>query len=283
MKELYNDQIHSPAFQKLCDFIWSPDLNCPYVNSVIKDHNPGLKIFNKDIPLTESKGVIFIGMCQLIEDCFEAMPKEGKYIIIHRTNDRSFTQAMYKKKPASVKHVYTVDCAVTEPDVTAIPFGLASIDGEDNIIKGIVAEAVRSAETKIFCRYNVNNSGYTKERIASIPILESKPFVKVITKQIPATEFYRQIKSHKFTMSLQGQGKDCSRTYAAMILGSIPIVTECTEMRHFQDMPLVYCPPDLTNDITLEWLNAQDVSGKSTDRIRMSYWENEVNNKRREL
>src|SRR4051812_41006222 len=100
MKELVNDQIHAPAFQMLCNFIWSPNPFCDYVHSVIREYNPGLKIFNKEIPLTASTGVIFIGMCQLIEDCFDAMPQEGSYIIIHRTNDRSFTQAMYKKKSA---------------------------------------------------------------------------------------------------------------------------------------------------------------------------------------
>lgn len=282
MKELYDDQIHSPAFQKLCDFIWSPDFNCPYVNSVIKDHNPSLKIFNKDIP-PGSKGIIFIGMCQLIEDCFDAIPKEGKYIIIHRTSDRSFTEEMYKKKPPSVKHIYSVDCAVKSSDCTAIPFGLASIMGEDEVIKIIAKEDIRHGSTQIFCRYNVNDSGYTGERIASIPILQRKPFVKVVTKQIPATDFYREIKAHRFTMSLQGCGKDCARTYSAMILGSIPIVTDCTELRHFEDMPLVYCPADITNELTQAWMDAQDVSGKSTERIRMSYWENEIQNKKREL
>ena len=61
-------------------------------------------------------------------------------------------------------------------------------------------------------------------------------------------------------------------------IGSIPIVTDCPEMRHFEDMPLVYCPKDF-NEITNEWLDKakESVKDKSTERLRMSYWENHLN------
>lgn len=278
MKPLHEDQIHAPAFQKLCDFIWAPQADDGYIQSVIKEHNPNLKVFNSQIPMTSGSGVIFVGMAQLIEHCLDAMPREGNYIIVHRTNDRSFTQAMYAKKPASVKHIYTVDCAVNERDVSAIPIGIATINGEDELLKKIVNEEVQPAMTKLFCRYNVNPA--TVERLASLPILKKKPFAKVIEEQIPEDEFYRQIKAHKFTMSLRGCGPDACRTWDAICLGSIPIISECVEMRHFSDLPVIYCPADM-NSITDEWLDSQNVSG-STERMRMSYWENHLNQKRKE-
>lgn len=270
MKPLHEDQIHAPAFQKLCDFIWAPNPDDGYIQSVIKEHNPNL--FPVNAALIPSKGVIFIGMAQLIETVFDQLPREGNLIIVHRTNDRSFTQAMYAKKPASVKHIYTVDCAVNEKDVSAIPIGIATINGEDELLKQIVKEEVQPAMTKLFCRYNVNPA--TVERLASLPILKKKPFAKVVEEQIPEDEFYRQIKAHKFTMSLRGCGPDACRTWDAICLGSIPIISECVEMRHFSDLPVIYCPTDM-NSITDEWLDSQNVSG-STERMRMSYWENHL-------
>ena len=79
-------------------------------------------------------------------------------------------------------------------------------------------------------------------------------------------------------MALAGCGADASRQWTSIILGSIPIVTDCPEMRHFEDMPLVYCPADF-NQITNEWLDAskQGIGYKSTARLRMSYWENHLN------
>ena len=83
-------------------------------------------------------------------------------------------------------------------------------------------------------------------------------------------------------MALAGCGADASRQWAAIQLGSIPIVTDCPQMRHFEDLPLVYCPD--FNEITEEWLDekAEEVKGKSTDRMRMSYWQKHIENKRRE-
>jgi hypothetical protein len=186
---------------------------------------------------------------------------------------------MYRKKPANVKHIYTVDCAVNYPDVSAIPIGFATINGEDNLIKTIAKEKQPTrALTKLFVRYNVNNSGYTQERIDSIAKLKHKPFVKVVEEQIPTDEFYREIKSHDFTMSLRGCGADACRTWDAIALGSVPIVSDCVEMRHFSDLPIIYAPKDC-NEITLEWLNSQIISG-TTERMRMSYWTEHVTQKR---
>lgn len=284
MLPLHEDQIHAPAFQKISDFIWGEEGRCDYELSVIREHNPKLKMVNASNFPKEGKGVLFIGMCHLIEEIFQVLPKTGEWIIIHRTNDRSFTKAMYNKKPESVKHIYTVDCQVHELDVSAIPFGVSSILGEDEIIKPIISEPVEPAKTKIFCRYNVNPG--TLHRNESLPILRTKPFVKLIEEQIPVDQFYRECKAHKFTMALAGCGMDASRQWSAILLGSIPIVTDCIEMRHFEDLPMIYCPHNM-NDITEEWLSAMSIgtgiTEKNTMRMRMSYWKKHLENKKREL
>lgn len=287
MKALYNDQIHAPAFQKICTHIWSDDVSreqksgvWDYYVSVSKEFNKPL-VDHTNIP---DSGVIFVGMCHLLEEVFKSMPKTGSYIIVHRTNDRPFTQQMYDLKPPSVKHIYTVDCRVKAPDVSAIPFGNASINGEDNLVKQIAKEKKSKADKLLFCCYNTNPD--TPHRNASIPILKGKDFAFVYEleyphKQMAADDFYRNVKSHKYTMALAGCGADASRQWAAIQLGSIPIVTDCVEMRHFEDMPMIYCPGDI-NDITTEWLNKQELSNKSTERMRMSYWEKHLNEKRKE-
>lgn len=279
MKPLHEDQIHSPAFQKISDFIWSANKSEEYILSVIRDINPNLKVINKHSP--PLKGVLFVGMNQLIEDVFDQISREGSYIIICAPQDRSFTEAFYKRKPKSVKHIYTTNCQVKADDVTAIPMGIATITGECQTLKQVAQEEVKKAETLVFVRYNVNNSGYTEERKASLPILKSKSFCKVVEEQIPQDEFLREIKAHKFTMALKGQGKDAARQWEAVTLGSIPILTDCIEMRFFEDMPVVYCPNDV-NNLTEEYLENQKV-GTNTDKIRFSYWESHIKKMRDDL
>lgn len=279
---IHLDQIHSPAFQKICDYIWSDDVGrveksgvYGYFDSISKELNKPL-ISEASMPLS---GVIFVGMCHILEDVFRRLPRDGNYIIVHRTNDRPFTQEMYDKKPPSVKHIYTVDSRVYASDVSAIPFGNASINGTDNLIDIIYKEKIPKAKTLIFARYNVNPD--TPHRNESLKYLRNNPIVKLVEEQIPADEFYRNVKAHKYTMALAGCGADASRQWAAIQLGSIPIVTDCLEMWHFNDMPMIYCPADFTK-LNEEWLNGHDLSNKSTERMTMTYWTKHLQDKRNE-
>lgn len=282
--ELFQDQINSPAFMQISDFIWSDRVNDAYVQSVYGAYN--LQIVNKDIKPKKS-GVIFLGMGQIIEDIFDKMRTwhdSNTYIIIAAPQDRSFTYKMYERKPINIKYIYTTNCQVKEHDVSAYPIGIASIGSYDYTLEAIGNEEVPKAQTKVFVRYNYNNHGYTQERKDSIAPLKYKTsFVKIIEHQIPADEFLREVKAHRFTMSLRGEGPDCLRTYMAISLGSIPIVSDCVEMRMFEDMPMVYCPKDIYNELTEEWLDSIDISGKNTERVRMSYWKKHLQDKRNDF
>lgn len=275
MKPLYEDQIHTPAWQKLCDYIWAEKEPRGYEVSVKEHHNKDIQLINgNDLP--GRSGVIFVGMCHLIEDVFRKLPKEGNYIVVHRTNDRSFTQYMLDQKPVSVKHIFTVDCAVNNYSVTAIPFGVSSIMGEDPFLKSIANEEKKEASKRIFACYNSNRD--TKHRNESLEFSRTSPLVNYMPPTISQEEFHRHCRDHEFVLALAGCGADASRQWSSMTLGSIPIVSDVTEMRHFEDMPLVYCPA--FNQITNEWLDKakESVNGKSIDKLRMSYWQERLSN-----
>lgn len=265
--------INSNGFIQLCDYIYQPDKNCPEVKSILYRHQPleayrpGSKIYS---------GIIYVGTNQQVEKLFTELPTEGKFIVIHRDNDRSFIKAYYDKMPPSVKHIYTVNCQVVAQNVTAIPIGLATTDG--NLLKSICQEDVRMANTQIFCRLNTTH--LTHERRQVIEKLKHLPaLAEVVDFQMDTNNFYKKIQAHKLTLSLQGYGKDCLRTYEAIILGSIPIVTDCIEMRHFEDMPIAFMPLN----ITAGWCDAQNKEGKTTERCRMSYWQTEIYKKWNEV
>lgn len=289
MKPLWEDQIHAPAFQKECTHIWSDDYS-RVDKSGVWDYYTGVSK-ELGIPLVDQtnipkSGVIFVGMCHILEQVFNSMPIHGDYIIVHRTNDRPFTEEMYRAKPKSVKHIYTVDSRVNRRDVSAIPFGFASINGEDNLVKQIAVEEKRPTDKRVFLCYNTNKD--TPHRNASIPAMKTKDFAFVFELdypkvQMPTDEFARNVRDHEFTMALAGCGADASRQWVAISLGSIPIVSDTIEMRHFDDLPMAYCPHNF-DDITETWLDEQvkNMQWKSTDRMRMSYWAEHIKNKRKE-
>ena len=286
MIPLHLDQIHNAPFIEACTHIWSDDVSresksgvWDYYQSISKEFNKPL-IDHTNVP---DNAVIFVGMCHLVEEVFKKLPTKKSYIIVHRTNDRQYLASFDEVKPASVKHVYTVDCNGVFPNVTAIPFGNSSINGEDPLVKLVAKEPKRKVDKELFLCYNTNPD--TPHRNESIPIMKRKDFAFVFeldypTIQMAGDEFYRNVHAHKYTMALAGCGADASRQWAAIQLGSIPIVTDCPQMRHFEDMPIIFCPKDM-NDITLEWLDSQ-VIGTSTERMRASYWKQHITNKRNE-
>lgn len=288
MKPLYEDQIHNAPFINMCTHVWSDDVGrtsksgvWDYYVAISKEFDKPL-IDHTNIP---DKAVIFIGMCHLIEEVFKKLPIGGNYIIVHRTNDRQYLPEFDAVKPLSVKHVYTVDCKGVFSNVSAIPFGNSSINGEDELVKMVAKEKMRLTKTRVFVCYNTNPD--TPHRNESIPIMKRKDFAYVFelnypTIQMAGDEFYRNVHSHQYTMALAGCGADASRQWAAIQLGSIPIVTDCQQMRHFEDLPMVFCPEFET--ITDEWLDEQaiKVKGKSTERMRASYWINHINEKKKE-
>ena len=302
MKPLHEDQIHNAPFIQACTHIWSDDVSRADKSGVWGYYEAISKEFNK--PLVDhtnvpSHGVIFVGMCHLIESVFQSLPTTGSYIIIHRTNDRQYLPEFDAVKPKSVKHVYTVDCKGVFPNVTAIPFGNASINGEDNLVKKVatgnddLAEGFRKHGTKLFVCFNTNPN--TPHRIEAIEHLRDKLFAFVYEleyphKQMDGGTFYKNVKYHKFTMALAGCGADASRQWAAIQLGSIPIVTDCPQMRHFEKLPLVFCPKNM-EDITESWLDEQyetmirmcETGEKSTEKMRMSFWKNDVSLRRKEF
>lgn len=302
MKPLFEDQIHNGPFIALCDMIWSDDVSRTEKSGVWDYYQSISKEFN--IPLVDhtnvpQSGVVFVGMCHLIENIFQSLPRNGNYIIIHRTNDRQYLPEFDAVKPPSVKHVYTVDCKGVFSNVTAIPFGLSSINGEDNILKEVIKgydgedEWRAMNNRKIFACYNVNAD--TVHRNKSLPFIENNPLVNYVKPPIGQYEFHHACMSHDFVMALAGCGADASRQWSSIILGekrreefgyvgSIPIVTDCEQMRHFADLPIVFCPENF-EDITEEWLDEQKekMQYRSTLRMRMSYWINHVQEKRKEF
>lgn len=287
MIPLWEDQIHAPVFQKQCEYFYSDDVSrdnksgvWEYALQCASDYN--MKLI--DYTCMPKSGVIYVGLCHILEDIYDKIPRDGSYIIVHRTNDRPYTSEMHRRKPDSIKHIYSVDSQVYAPDVSAIPFGNASINGNDNLVGQIAVEPKREVDKSIFVCYNTNAA--TVHRNASIMAMMDKPYAFVYKLDYPhiqmaGDEFYRNVHGHKYTMALAGCGADASRQWAAIQLGSIPIVTDCPEMRHFADLPLIYCPKNFA-DLTIEWLEAQDMTGKSTDRMRASYWTKHIQDKRKE-
>lgn len=274
-----DDQINSDAFFKFCDYFYSPNNYYPYALEVLQKY-PNMKLFSPENPMQNKSAIIFVGMCCQVEECFKIMPDEGNYIVIQRDNERPFIESYYAMKRPSVKRVYTIECQVVKSDVIALPHGVASIEGPNYNLEQVRNESF-VVDKSIFCRLNTNPN--THVRTAVVSALRNNPLVSVVEHQLDQIEFYRHVKAHRFTMALQSGGKDTTRVWEALCLGTIPIISRCIEMSYFEDMPVAYYPEA---GITQQWIDSFDENWRNTKSLKratMSYWRNDIMNLKLEM
>jgi len=275
MIPLWEDQINSDAWIKHCDFAFD-EYNDPYVSQF------DIQRFHNKNGLAE-RGTIFCGTTQSIHRCLSSINEKGNYILITRDIDIRITQDIFDSRPKSIKHWFAINCQIKHPGITAIPYGCNSILGFSENLK-IIFETVERNDpnNKIFCRINIPNElPYDHERHKCIQQLINNPKATVILKQISALEMFTEMRKHIFVAAPIGVGDDCLRMCESIIMGAIPVLTDCPTTRQFEDLPVAY-----TTDwnITEDWCMEQReiVKDKSTERIRMSYWANQLKNKKLE-
>ena len=73
-------------------------------------------------------------------------------------------------------------------------------------------------------------------------------------------------------------GFDTMRLWEALYMKTIPIVTDCVALRHFQDLPILYSK-DFT-EITEDYLNEkyEEMKDKLWDNLKLfaSYWNQKI-------
>ncbi len=280
------EQINSDSFFQFCDYFYSPTADYAYALQVLQKY-PNMKMFSPWHPMENKTAIIFVGMCTQIEKCFEIMPEDGNYIIVHRDNDRQYIADYHKIRKPSVKHVYTIELTVNHPEIlTALPFGVASIEGPNFTVEQVRLEFIAGrldlfpqTDKKVFCRININPQTPFRKEI--VEYLRNNPLATVLESQISPLDFMRQIQSHKFCISLGGMGNDTTRTWECLCLGTIPILWDTFAMHQFEDMPVAFYPGH--GNITQEWMDSLDFSKKSLNRATMSYWRNLLLEHKRQL
>lgn len=86
--------------------------------------------------------------------------------------------------------------------------------------------------------------------------------------------YYRRVSQHRFTISPEGGGADCHRTWEALYLKSVPIVQRSPEMEHFSDLPILFT--DDYSELTPNYLEEQYARMLATEynieKLYLSYW-----------
>jgi len=127
---------------------------------------------------------------------------------------------------------------------------------------------------------NFNTTTYPTERNYVKNLFNDK---KWITKEqnVSWKEYYISLSNSKFCLSPRGNGIDTHRIWEALYLRTIPIVKRSYYMEEFSDLPILFI--DDWRELSEEFLEEKYQQIKKTaynaEKIKMSYWKQEINKK----
>lgn len=123
------------------------------------------------------------------------------------------------------------------------------------------------------------NIGTNEEQRGSVyKLFSSKPYCYCCSRK-PMEEYLMDMKKSHFVLSPTGRGLDCFRTWEAILVGSIPVVTPSYLDPLFKDLPVLIVKD--WKDINPEFLNQKIEEFKSRefplDKLYISFWREYIN------
>lgn len=194
--------------------------------------------------------------------------------------------------PKNIKKIYCCNCNVKKENnlFSHLPIGI--LKHNISFLCSTIKENQNLEDKKnllyINFRYDHHyNNGPMSERKYIYPHFKKFDWVtckEIVNSKTPEeshSEFYRDVSLSLYTLSPEGMGIDCYRTWEAISLYSIPIVkrSNFTERLNKSNLPILIV--DQYKDITKKLLisNADKIKNKfNTESCFNNYWKNIIKN-----
>jgi len=152
----------------------------------------------------------------------------------------SWFDFIWDDAPDNIGHWFAQNCDVQDDRLTPIPIGLECDRWHPPSMKKDIILATPELERTglAYLNYTIRASHRT-QRAAAYDMFSCAPWVT--TEHSKSFEHYtRQLASHKFVFSPDGNGMDCVRTWEALYLGCYPIVERHVFTEEFaKELPIL--------------------------------------------
>ena len=143
----------------------------------------------------------------------------------------------------------------------------------------------KNKKNLVFMCFNINTN--KQHRTDVYRYFNDKPWVTNLCenktgKYLEDKQFMEMLTQHYFVISPFGNGIDCGRTWMSLQLGCIPIIPYHDSFVNFEkELPLILYKNinDITEEFLLEKLKIINSTNYNYDLLKISYWDNIINNK----
>ena len=212
-----------------------------------------------------------------VDDFLNTLENHQHTVITHN-GDRNITSDLVDRLPAGVKKWFAQNVCCDDPRIHSIPIGLEN--------KRWFPETKK--RDKILASRNLNKQPsrlvYMNHAVWTNPGVRQKPY-DLFENQLWMTsvrgkngdgfdEYLANIDDHFYTISPEGNGIDCHRTWEVLYCNRVPIMTKNSNTKFYEDLPILLV--DRWEDITEEFLKDKREYFLTTEfnlqKLKFSYW-----------
>jgi hypothetical protein len=186
------------------------------------------------------KDIVFV-KSDLLEKYFKTINPliNCKYILITHNSDANIDKKISNYIDEKIIRWYAQNVQVSHNTISPLPIGLENLhhyqNGRVDLFDNYKDLCIEKSNTILF-GFNVHTNPL--ERQKALDALEAHSCAVKINKWCGPEAYLDTLSRHKFVASPEGNGIDCHRTWEAIYLGVVPIVTRTVLSEYFYDLGL---------------------------------------------
>ena len=142
---------------------------------------------------------------------------------------------------------------------------------QEEILLSIPKKPFYERKPLIYSNYTLQNDAFGDRANAHLP-----EHLVYKTSVMPRTLLWKDMVNYTFVLSPRGMGMDCHRTWEALCLGCIPIVTYHYSL--FDDLPVLVVSDwsEITQELLETTIQVFKTRTFSYDKLTLAYWNNKI-------
>ena len=226
------------------------------------------------LPGQATKMEVFLYQRDLLAANGKIYKRPTSRTVVTGMSDYSVTEEMYRRLRPVIDVWYTTNKQT--PNVRGFPLGVCELTPLRPLWKAMnLPKETRNIVYMNFAMYT-----NPTERQLVWDMFKDKPWVTV-GQPLPQEEFYKELRNHRFCLCPSGNGIDTHRLWESIYVGTIPIVKRNLAHSDWMELPVLWI--DDWSEVTPGLLDSVDMTNRSIEKAKLSYWVRVIKQSQRPL
>lgn len=215
------------------------------------------------LPGQATKMEAFLGQRDLMAANGKIYKRPTSRIVVTGMSDYSVTEDMHKALKHTIDTWYTTNKQTSS--VRGFPLGVCELTPLRPLWKAM--NLPKENRNLVYMNFTMNTN--PTERQLVWDMFKDKSWVTA-GQPLPQDEFYKELRHHRFCLCPSGNGIDTHRLWESIYVGTIPIVKHNLVHSDWRELPILFVND--WSEVTPDLLASIDVSGRSIEKAKLSYW-----------